>query len=728
MPADNYRHSGVPMHRTIRVAVSALALAAGLGVSTSALAAGKAADVTARRMENAETDTENWMSHGRTWGEQRFSPLKQINTSNVSRLGLAWFADLGTYKGVTATPLVIDGVLYNISAMDIATAYDATNGTVLWTYDPRFTPEQSAIACCGPTSRGLAAWNGKVIIGALDGSLIALDAKTGKLVWRTQTADPGQPISITGAPRVTKDGLVVIGNGGGDLGARGYMNAFDADTGKMVWKFYIVPGDPAKPDGVASDSIMTMAAKTWNGEWWKTGGGGNNWDGIVYDPKLDIVYFGTGNGSPHPQAFRGDGGGDNLFIGSIVAVDAKTGKYKWHYQEVPGEQWDYDSTSPLMLADLTLNGKQRQVIMHAPKNGFFYVLDRATGELLSAKNFVPNTWASHVDLKTGRPAIFASAMVTTQPKLITPNAAHNWNPIAYNPIAGLVYIPVQEQWMVISRVEDGKFQYRLGRTTIGSGAMTPEQRREYNPIVNQGDKGYTLAWDPVKQEERFRIVSPFHFQGGLLTTAGNLLVQGTMQRTLAIYSADKGEKLWESPTMSVPVAGPITYSVKGKQYIAVNAGWNQAIVHGLNDGPEPFVNGPAKLVVYALDAKGVTLPPMPAAETLSAPPRDRQAADKVAKGAEVFAKICATCHGQNAIGSDKKDLRFIKPQSHTDFNDIVLRGKFAEKGMVAIKDITQEEADAVHAYIIQRGQEDWVGSIAQPAPRQQPQAPQPQQR
>ncbi|MEO8313461.1 MAG: PQQ-dependent dehydrogenase, methanol/ethanol family [Pseudomonadota bacterium] len=712
------------MHQIARVAVSALALVAALAVSTATQSAGKAADVTAKRMENADKDPGNWMSHGRTWGEQRFSPLNQINDKNVSRLGLAWFADLGTYKGVTATPLVIDGVLYNISAMDITTAYDATNGTVLWTYDPRFTPEQAKVACCGPTSRGLAAWQGKLIIGALDGSLIWLDARTGKEIRRVQTADPGQPISITGAPRVTKDGLVVIGNGGGDLGARGYMNAFDANTGKMVWKFYIVPGNPAKPDGVASDSIMPMAAETWHGEWWKTGGGGNNWDAIVYDPKLDTVYFGTGNGSPHPQAFRGTGGGDNLFIASIVAVDAKTGKYKWHYQEVPGEQWDYDSTSPLILADLKINGKQRQVIMHAPKDGFFYVLDRATGELLSAKNFVPNTWASHVDLKTGRPAVNPEAMVEVEPRLITPNAAHNWNPMSYSPLTGLVYIPIQEQWMVISRVPDGQFVFRLGRTTIGAGnGNFPELRSEFRQKVLTGDNGYTLAWDPVTQSERFRIDAPFHFSGGTMVTAGNLLVQGTMSRTLAIYTADKGMKLWESPTMSVPVAGPITYNVKGKQYIAVNAGWNQAIVNGLQTHAEPFVNGPGKLVVYALDARGVTLPPMPAAEAMSAPPGTPQPAEKVAAGAAVFARICATCHGQNAIGSDRKDLRFIKPQSHTDFNDIVLRGKFADRGMVAIKDITQEEADAVHAYIIARGQEDWVLSIAQPQGRPPAQPP-----
>ncbi len=443
-----------------------------------------------------------------------------------------------------------------------------------------------------------------------------------------------------------------------------------------------------------------MAAKTWNGEWWKTGGGGNDWDAIVYDPELDLVYFGTGNGSPHPQAFRSPNGGDNLFIASIVAVKAKTGEYVWHYQEVPGEQWDYDSTSPLILADLTIDGKPRKVIMHAPKDGFFYVVDRATGELLSANNFVPNTWASHVDLKTGRPAVNPDAMVQVEPRIITPNAAHNWNPMSYSPLTGLVYIPVQVQWMVVSRVPDGQFVFRLGRTTIGSNtAGSPELRRQFNQIVNNADQGYTLAWDPVAQKERFRINNPYNFQGGTLVTAGNLLVQGTMKNSLAIYKADTGEKLWESPTTSVPVAGPITYSVKGTQYIAVNAGWNNAIVHGLNAGAEPFSTGPAKLVVFKLGAKGVQLPPTPPFESLSAPPGAPQPAEKVASGAALFATYCSACHGQNANGSGPKDLRFLKPDIHTAFADIVLGGKFKDKGMVPFKRHAECGAGGCHPFV-----------------------------
>ncbi len=460
------------------------------------------------RLSAADKDPGQWMSHGRDWTEQRFSPLKQINDKNVDRLGLAWFAELNTYRGVDATPLAIDGVLYNVSAWDVTTAYDATNGKVLWTYDPKIPLEWGRLACCGPVSRGLAAWKGKIYVAALDGRIIALDAKTGKPVWSTQTLEPGQPLSITGAPRIAS-GQVVIGNGGGDFGARGYISAYDAESGKQTWKFYIVPGDPAKmPEGAASDSVMPMAAKTWDGEWWKVGGGGNDWDTIVYDPKLNLVYFGTGNGSPHPQDFRSPGGGDNLFICSIVAVDATTGKYAWHYQEVPGEEWDYDCTAPLILSDLTIHGKKRQVIMHAPKDGFFYVLDRATGKLLSAKPYVPSTWAHRIDMTTGKPVLDPNARLTVMPHLMTPSSGggHNWNPMSYSPLTGLVYIPTMEQWVVMSQLPPGQFKFNLGRTTIGAGySNEPELRKQLNKEAESRDKGYMLAWDPVRQKEAFRI-------------------------------------------------------------------------------------------------------------------------------------------------------------------------------------------------------------------------------
>ena len=677
-----------------------------------------AATVDQGRLEEADRDPGQWLSPGRTWSEQRFSPLDRINDTNVGRLGLAWFAPLNTYRGVEATPLMIDGVLYNISAWDITTAYAAATGKVLWTYDPKIAPEWARLACCGPVSRGLAAWQGHIIIAALDGRLISLDARSGQPAWSTQTIEKGQPLSLTGAPRIAA-GQVVIGNAGGDFGARGYISAYDAATGKPTWKFYIVPGDPARmPEGAASDSIMPMAARTWSGKWWTVGGGGNDWDAIVYDPKLDLVYFGTGNGSPHPQEFRSPGGGDNLFLCSIVAVNAHTGRYVWHYQEVPAEQWDYDCTAPLILADLNIEGKRRQVIMHAPKDGFFYVLDRATGKLISARNFVPNMWASHVDLKTGRPAILPEALVAEKPHLMTPSygGGHSWNPMSYSPRTGLVYIPTMEQWMVESRLPEGQFKFVLGQSTLAAGVNNyGELRKQLNAAPElQHDKGYLLAWDPVRQREAFRIDYPNPGNGGVLTTGGNLLVEGTINRTLAIYRADNGRKLWEMPVASVPVAGPMTYEVDGKQYIAVNAGWNSAIIHGLHSGPEPFSVGPANLVVFALDAKGVTLPPAPTAESLPEPPTDPQPPEQVEAGAALYSAQCAVCHGQNAAGG-VKDLRYLTPEKHAQFIDIVLGGKLRKEGMESFADrLTPEQAQAIHAYLISRAQEDWQPDFMRP--------------
>lgn len=692
--------------------------AQGGGVASGRNSTRSPAAVDQARLANADESPGDWMSHGRTWSEQRFSPLTQINDQNVERLGLAWYADLDTYRGVEGTPLEIDGVLYNVSAWDVTTAYDAATGKVLWTYDPKIPLDWARIACCGPVSRGLAAWKGKIIVAALDGRLIALDARTGRPVWVAQTGTQGQPLSITGAPRIAH-GLVIIGNAGGDLGARGYMSAYDAETGRLAWKFYIVPGDPAKgPDGAASDSVMPMAAKTWKGDWWKRGGGGNDWDTIVYDPGLDLVYFGTGNGSPLPQDLRSPGGGDNLFICSIVAVDARTGRYVWHYQEVPGEQWDYDCTSPLMLADLSIGGRLRHVILHAPKDGFFYVLDRATGRLISAAPYVPSTWATRVDLKTGRPVLTPDARLTEKPHVLTPSSGggHNWNPMSFSPLTGLVYIPTMEQWMIVSELRPEEFKFELGRSQIGASFTSyPELRKRLNREIETRDKGYLLAWDPVRQKEAFRIPYPHPGNGGTLATAGNLLIEGTIDKTLAIYRADDGRKLWEMPVESVPVAGPMSYEVSGRQYIAVNAGWNSAIVHGLDSGGKPFSVAPARLLVFTLDAQGVKLPPAPESADIPPPPSVQEPQALVERGAALFGRYCAICHGQNAVGSGPKDLRHLGAQAHADFDAIVLGGKLARAGMASFADLlTKDDANAIHAYVIERAQEDWQPDFLHP--------------
>ncbi|MEH3105776.1 MAG: PQQ-dependent dehydrogenase, methanol/ethanol family [Sphingomonas fennica] len=662
------------------------------------------------RAADAAGDAGNWMSHGRTWDEQRFSPLRQIDDTNAGRLGLAWYAELDTYRGVQATPIVVDGVLYNASVFNVVTAYDAKTGKVLWTYDPKVAREWARLACCGPSTRGIAVWQGRVYIGALDGRLIAVDAGTGKEVWTVQTFDRAHPYSITGAPRVY-DGKVVIGNGGADYGVRGFVSAYDAASGRRLWRFYTVPGNPADgPDGEASDSVMPMAAKTWTGEWWKGGGGGTAWDSFAFDEKRNLLYIGTGNGGPTVQAFRSPQGGDNLFLCSIVAVNADTGRYVWHYQMVPEEQWDYTCTQPIALADIRIGGRTRPVLMQAPKNGFFYVIDRVTGKLISAKSYVPNLWASRIDLKTGRPVLTPAAKITTTPSLMTPTwmAAHTWHPMSYNPETGLAYFAAQEQWIVQSRLPDGAYKPVPFRSNSGNDFTSqPDLRRKLQAIADSREKGFLLAWDPVRQKEAFRIPYPYPGSGGVLTTAGNILVQGTIEKTIAVYRATDGKKLWQMPVDSPAVAGPITYSVDGEQYIAINASWGGQPVHGLEDKSQPFRFAPARLLVFKLDAKGVALPPMPPPPKVARPPYLTADEATVRRGATLYADTCSRCHGEGARGG-VKDLRFMTAETRAQFKAIVLGGIRADQGMASFRDILNEkDVEAINAYLIARANEDW---------------------
>jgi quinohemoprotein ethanol dehydrogenase len=709
------RLTGIPGESMKRIAgIAGAVLAAGLLLAACSKRAPEPAVAAvdgARMRQAAAADSTDgqWMSYSRTWDEQRFSPLTQINEDNVSRLGLAWYDDLNTYRGVQATPLFVDGVLYNASVWNVVTAYEATTGRKLWTYDPKVDRQWARLACCGPTSRGIAIWNGKVYVAALDGRLIAVDAREGRELWSVQTIDPSQPYSITGAPRVY-DGRVVIGNGGADYGVRGYVTAYDAETGNKLWRFYTVPGNPADgPDGEASDSVMEMATKTWNGEWWKYGGGGTAWDSFAYDPQLNLVYIGTGNGSPHIQHFRSPGGGDNLFLCSIIAVRGDTGEYVWHYQMVPEEQWDFTCTQPMVLADLEIEGRKRQVIMQAPKNGFFYVLDRATGELISAKTYVPNLWATEIDMKTGRPIVNPASYVTETPQLMTPTwmAAHSWHPMSYSPLTGLVYFPAQEQWVVQARVKDEEFRFVPFRSNTGNSfTADPERRRELQRIADSREKGYLLAWNPVTQSEAFRVPYKYPGSGGVLTTAGNLLVQGTIDRTLAIYKATDGTKLWEMDTQTVAIAGPMTFMANGEQYIAVNVGWGGSPVAGLARENPPVRFGPGRLLV--------ALPPMPPPPQIPAPPPLRASEAQVREGRRIFGETCSRCHGENAIGG-LKDLRWMTPETRSRFATIVLEStpELREKGMQPFRDILSDaDVEALNAYLIARANEDYQDHIA----------------
>ena len=655
---------------------------------------------------------------GRTYSAQRFSPLDQINEHNVGELGLAWYYDLDTLRGVEATPLAIDGVIYNISAWNITYAHDAKTGKLLWTYDPEVPREWGRYACCEPVSRGLAFWKDSVIIATLDGRIISLDAKTGTPRWSVQTFDRDWPYSITGAPRVF-DGKVVVGNGGADLGVRGFVSAYDADTGRKLWKFYLVPGDPSKgPDGEASDSVMPMAAKTWTGEWWTLGGGGTAWDSIAYDPELNLVFIGTGNGSPLARAHRSPGGGDNLFLCSIVAVDADTGEYRWHYQEVPGEDWDYTCTQSIVQADLEIDGEKRKVLLHAPKNGFFYVLDRATGKLISAQNYVPVTWASRIDLETGRPVENPEARYGTDPVLVAPGPAggHNWFPMAYNPITKLAYFPAYEHWMVYAL--DPNFKPTRFRSNAGWGGYTGEalaKRRELQKEIERREKTHLLAWDPGKQEAAWKVPLPVSGNGGVLTTAGNLVIEGTTRNTLSIFRATDGELLWEMPVQTAPVAGPITFMVDGEQYIAINAGWGGGAAVVERSTGFRRERAPARLLVFKLGGKA-ELPPMPESEAVPEPPPLRADEDTVRRGAVLFANTCAQCHGQLAMGG-VKDLRFMDRETHAQFNDIVLKGTRVDKGMASFANLLSvEDVEAIHAYIISRAHEDWGRNVTASSP------------
>ncbi|MBX5460045.1 MAG: PQQ-dependent dehydrogenase, methanol/ethanol family [Steroidobacteraceae bacterium] len=692
------------MLRTTARPLAALLL--GCSVLALAHASGKSegpAAVDTRRIIKANKEPGNWMSHGRTYDEQRYSPLKQINEKNVGQLGLAWYYDHNTYRGVEGTPLVVDGVMYANSAWNITFALDAKTGKELWRYDPKVPREWNRYVCCDVISRGLAVYEGKVILATLDGRLIALDARNGKPLWETLTVDnKNWPYSITGAPRAF-NGKVVIGNGGAELGVRGYVTAYDVNTGKQLWRFWTVPGNPANG---FENKTMEWAAKTWDGEWWKQGGGGTAWDSIVYDPEFNRVYIGTGNGSPWPHKLRSNRKGDNLFLASIVAVDADTGEYVWHYQEVPEENWDFTATQPMMLADLKIDGRKRKVIMQAPKNGFFYVIDRTNGKLISAGKFVPNNWASHIDLETGRPVLLPDANYDDEPRLLSPNnvGAHNWYPMSYNPNTGLVYFPVLRNYSIYEIEEN----YVPRKFTMSWGTAAPPSEKNAAvraELAHKTPDGWLTAWDPVKQKEVWRVPYGRGNNGGTLTTAGNLVIEGTSAQTLAIYRATDGKKLWESPVQTVPMAGPITYTVDGEQYIAINAG-GAANFRALRE--RPTGRATARTLAFKLGGS-VKLPPIPEPPPLSPPPRPTGSVDQIKEGEFHYTRVCAQCHGRDAIAINAiPDLRHMSPATRAEFTDIVLKGTRAAKGMVSFADqITPEQAEAIYQYLTARAWDDW---------------------
>ena len=692
-------------------AAAALAAAALLGVlaadglaQTTAPAKGSrqhAAAVT-RRVDstfiaaNGRT-TPDWPSYGLDYAETRFSKLAQINEANVKSLGLVWSYDLESTRGVEATPLVVDGIMYVSASWSIVHAIDARTGKRLWTFDPKVAREAGYKGCCDVVNRGVALWGGKVFVGAYDGRLIALDAATGEVIWEKDTViDRSRPYTITGAPRVFK-GKVIIGNGGAEYGVRGYVSAYDAATGALKWRWFTVPGDPSKP---FEDASMAKAAKTWDpsGRYWEAGGGGTAWDTLAFDPQLNLMYVGTGNGSPWARSKRSPAGGDNLYLASIVALNPDTGKYVWHYQETPGDNWDYTSTQPMILADLTIGGRLRKVILHAPKNGFFFVIDRTNGQFISAKNFVDVNWATGYDAR-GRPVEIAEARSTDKPydSIPGPFGAHNWHPMSFNPRTGLVYLPAQnvplnlmdnKNWTMNGN-KPGEPHGGLGWNVAMFANVEPPKSKPFGRLV---------AWDPVRQREAWRHEHVSPWNGGTLTTAGNLVFQGTADGRFVAYDARTGDKLWEVPTGTGVVAAPATYMVDGKQYVSIAVGWGG--VYGLAQRATDR-QGPGTVYTFAIGGAA----PMPEfvkyrlEELVSGVKYDP---GHVKEGTLLYVSNCVFCHGVPGVdrGGNIPNLGYMKRDVIEHLDTFVFKGPANERGMPDFTGkLTAVDVDKIKAFI-----------------------------
>lgn len=694
----------------ISAAIIAFGAAACQPQSTATDPTEMVAKVTAEQI--LEASPSSWLTHGGDYKEQRHSKLTAVNTETIKDLGLEWSYDLGTSRGIEATPIVHDGMMYVTSTWNIVHALDARTGEKIWSFDPEVDKEQAAYACCDVVNRGVAIWGDKIFTATIDGRLIAMNAKTGKVVWDVLTIDKSKPYTITGAPRVV-NGKVIIGNGGAELGVRGYIGAFDAETGDQIWRFYTVPGNPA--DGF-EDNTMKMAAETWNGEWWAAGGGGTAWDSMAYDPDLDLLYFGVGNGSPWNQSIRSPGGGDNLFLSSIVAVRPDTGEYVWHYQTTPGETWDYTATQHMILADMEIEGEARKVIMQAPKNGFFYVIDRETGDFISANNFVPVNWATHIDPETGRPVEVEGARYSgKEPYLQLPGplGAHNWHPMSYSPVSGLVYIPAQEAPWVYGDIPTG-YEYKEGLWNTGtefSFGMLPTDKATFKALKSLL-KGRLLAWDPVEQKQAWSFEHNGPWNGGILSTAGNLVFQGTNDAHFAAYDAKTGEQKWKYFTQTGIGAAPVSFEIDGEQYVTVASGWGGAFVLGFGGVlPSGSVANVGRVLTFKLGADG-KLPDMEeSAEIEYELPRleASMSEDVIKQGALGYARMCGVCHGDQAYSSGLvPQLRFSAITKDAQaWKEVVLEGLLAENGMPNFADRTDAEtAEAIRAYVISEANSD----------------------
>lgn len=693
-----------------------------------------------QRLSAANSEPGNWYTGGRDQDGTYYSPLKDIDAGNVARLGFAWSYELGTRRGQEATPIVIDGVMYTSGYWGYVYAVDAASGKELWRYDPMANFPAARHPCCDMVNRGVAVWKGRVYVASVDGRLHAIDARDGHKLWEADTiVDHKLPYSSSGAPQVAGD-VVVIGNSGGDMGhvaVRGYVSAYDLDSGALRWRFYVVPPARGQP---YENPELEAADKTWDpARPAQYNGGGTVWDGFAYDPVLKLVYFGTGNAAPYDQRQLGPSRLDELYTSSIVALHADTGRMAWHYQTTPHDSWDFDADQKVVLAELPFNGKPRQVLMQASKNGYYYVLDRSSGELLSAQNYTYVNWASGVDLKTGRPTLTPQANWYSSPKNIYPSWAggHTWHPMSYSLATHLVYIPVIDVpniWVDMAH-NGGAVKYFNGFFTA-NGIMPDDNydaaglRRLFGPLPDlktmQAERKEKLvrevlrAWDPQKQQlvwEHETSSGVRGYDGGVLSTAGNLVIQGRGTGELWVYAADTGAVLKVLQTGSHIMAAPMTYAVNGVQYVAVQTGYGGAAI---TVGTIPPGSAAAKyqnnnrIIAFRLDGGAVPTPEARPAEPFVAPPAQTYSAAQVSRGEVLFIQECSRCHTFGP--SVTPDLRKIDIGMHTLFKDIVLHGAVAPSGMESFADLLSEpEVDAIHAYLIDEGWKGYRAQQAQPA-------------
>ena len=682
-----------------------------------------------KRIIEAESEPGNWLAHGRTYEERRFSPLSKINKDSVSDLGLFWYKDMGTNRALEATPIVVDGIMFFTSTWSKVYAVEAKTGKTIWKFDPKVPGEWARKACCDIVNRGVAVYNGKVFFASLDGKLFSLNAETGEKIWEVDTiTDRSRAYTITGAPRVAK-GKVYIGNGGAEYGVRGYVTAYDSETGDLVWRFFTVPGDPSLG---FEDPAMEMAAKTWKGNnWWEFGGGGTVWNSIVYDPDFNNVYLGAGNGSPWTREIRSPGGGDNLFLSSIIAVDADTGKYKWHYQTTPADNWDYTAVQDMALADMEIDGEKKKVLLQAPKNGFFYVIDRSNGKVLRAHPFAAVTWATHVDLETGRPVENPEVDYSDKGSWVLPGplGAHNWQAMSVDLEAGLVYIPTQENAFFYAMQGDykktGIYKRNPGGWNLGIEMSSLAQNILNNLESQPAPGGFLKAFNPLTGETNWSVPIPHYWNGGVLATAGGLVFQGDALGMFSAYDKETGERLWEFNTYTSMLAPPITFEIDGEQYVSVLTGSGGGDLFGGEPLPPIEIqasltyNNFGRLLVFKLggekelpipDVRDKTIPEQQLAEVSTR---------EVRNGESGYNEYCAVCHGfivKSAGGIS--DLRKMSSGTHDLFNQIVLEGLLASNGMASFSDVlSEEEVDNIHHYIRARAHEDRevaLGNLAAP--------------